>query len=333
MLQLPQIDTGIPLHLQPRASRQRGARLVQAVLEAGLVREEHVPRSLNNGCVRVAESALHTWLNESVGTLHHLRLRFVMAVGPQEVVDTFGSQAERRGEGAVVEWSCEGRAFPVGPELERLERVLPRLGMTVLSALEEAAWRTVPMYSPMMILEVASRVYWCGDEDERDAIAMSCETADEARDMAASMVTRRLVDDAYPAWALRRPRRLRDLGTRTLRRCLSTIQDQRARAAIQDVIALRETPLPKRDWTDREGDFVGFAGALTWGEKDDLTFRVIDDFEQQASESGEYFEDCGRAILDSVGAEALAAWMNSMRPWFNAVRLIDGLLSKLCEGT
>jgi PRTRC genetic system protein F len=329
MLQLPRLDTAIPMRLQPRASRQRGARLAQAVMGAGLVREEHVPARLDGGYLGVAEKALRAWLAENAAT-QCLHLKFVMSIGPQEVVDTFGTVAERRDEGAVIEWYCRGKAFPVGPELERLERLHPRLGMTVLSTLEEAAWRTVPIYSPLMILEAASNVYWCGDEDEDEAIQMSCETEEEARDMAASMVTRKLVDEAYPAWALRRARGRRDLGTRTLRRCLSTLKDRRARAVIQDVIALRDVPLPKRDWTDREGDFMGFAGVLTWGKHDDLTFRVIDDYEQMAGESGEYFEDCGRVILDSLRADALSAWIETMRPWFQAVRLIDGLLCKLC---
>lgn len=332
MLQLPRLDNSIPLRLQPRASRQRGARLAQAVMDAGLVRDEHVPAHLDNGYLRVAEKALQAWLIENAAT-QCLRLRFVMSIGPQEVVDTFGTVAERRDEGAVIEWYCSGKAFPVGPELERLERLHPRLGLTVLSTLEEAAWRTVPIYSPLMILEAASRVYWCGDDDEGEAIAMSCETEEEARDMAASMVTRKLVDAAYPAWALRRARRPRDLGTRTLRRCLSTLKDRRAREVVEDVIALRETPLPKRDWTGREGDFVGFAGVLTWGKNDDLTFRVIDDYEQMAGESGEYFEDCGSVFLDSLQGDAVSAWIESMGPWFKAVRLIDGLLCKLCAGT
>ena len=328
MLQLPRFDPAIPLSLTPRASRQRGALLAKAMINSGLVRDEHLPARTDASHLKVAQAALRSWVNEQLGSLRGLRPKFVMAVGPHDLEHSFGEHAGRR-DGAVIEWSCEGGAFAVGPELERLERLWPRLGMTVLAVLEEAAWRTVPLYSPQMILEAASRIYWCGDEDEREAIAMSCQTEDEARDMAASMVTREMVEAAYPAWALRRGKRMREISTRTLRGGLRMVRDRRARAVIEDVIALRGIPLPKRDWRDREGDFAGFAGALTWGEKDQLSFRVVDDYEQMMGESGEYFEDCGRVFIDPAHDGALSGWIESMKPWFKAVRLIDSLLHKL----
>jgi hypothetical protein len=50
-------------------------------------------------------------------------------------------------------------------------------------------------------------------------------------------------------------------------------------------------------------------------------------------ESGDYFEDSGREFVRLDDPQALSSWMASMAPWFAALKLVDGLLLKLCRGS
>ena len=63
------------------------------------------------------------------------------------------------------------------------------------------------------------------------------------------------------------------------------------------LISVLVVDLPNYDWSYREGRFVGFSGVLAWGREDELTGRVLDDYEQMVSESGDYFETCGELTI------------------------------------
>lgn len=98
------------------------------------------------------------------------------------------------------------------------------------------------------------------------------------------------------------------------------------------MIELKKIKLVKPDWSDKEGRFVGFAGMFTWGDGDSLSTRLVDDYEQMVSESGEYFEESGRRIVSIDQAEEFVAWADEMKGWCRAVRLIDGLIFSLTTG-
>ena len=78
--------------------------------------------------------------------------------------------------------------------------------------------------------------------------------------------------------------------------------------------------------------FVGFSGVLAWGREDELTTRVLDDYEQMVSESGDYFETCGELTIAVEDHETFTRWFDAMRPWCRATRALDGLIWQLCEG-
>jgi PRTRC genetic system protein F len=334
MLQLPSLDPAIPLRLEPLASRQRCARLAQAVLDAGLVREQHVPARFTGDYRHVAQAALRGWLNEQFAGLQCLAPKFTMVVGQLELDDTFGEQRGSK-DGAVIEWFGYGGLFEVGPGLERLERGHPRLGMTVLTAIEEAAWRVMPIYTPLMVMEAASDTYWCGEDDEDEAVRMSCASEEDERDMRENMVTRAMIEKVYPPWALGYRKRRRNIGKRALNALRESVRDPGTRAAIDGVIKLRALlpHLQVPDWSFREGRFIGFAGLMTWGRGDDISQRVVDDYQSMIGESGDYFEDCGRQFVPLDDPQVLARWIASMQPWCEALRLIDGLLHTLIGGS
>lgn len=331
MFQLPAVHHDVPTTLIPRASKVRTAELAKALLDAGVVQERHVARWKSTDHLQVCQKALSTWLNGRLGTLRALHPTFTLSLGRHDLDQSFDCGPGRE-EGAVIEQYCGGSVFPIGPSLDRLEALQPRLGATVLRTIEEASWRSAPIYTPTRILDAASHVYWLGSSDETEAIEMNCETDEERRDMAENMVTRKLVESAYPRWALGRGLRRAALGTRTLRTLQKSISDREARSVIDDVIALRELALPERRWNWRDGYFVGFAGVITWGAADQVTFRVLDDFEQMVNENGDYFEDCARKFVKIREAGSMIDWFKEAEQWCKAVTLIDSLMCKLLDG-
>lgn len=104
---------------------------------------------------------------------------------------------------AEIAWYGSGGTWAVGAALEALEAVSPKLGMTVLRTIEEAGWRTLPIFTPTMVFEAACDIYWYGEDNEEAALEENCgDDAAERDAMRADMVTRRAFDEAYPKWAI-----------------------------------------------------------------------------------------------------------------------------------
>jgi len=139
-----------------------------------------------------------------------------------------------------------------------------------------------------------------------------------------------MFDSTFPGWAL--GGRSRPVGRRTLQRIAESASDRRVANVIESLISVLGVDLPNYDWSYREGRFVGFSGVLAWGREDELTGRVLDDYEQMVSESGDYFETCGELTIAVEDHEAFAHWFDAMRPWCRATRALDGLIWQLCEG-
>ena len=214
---------------------------------------------------------------------------------------------------------------------EQLVRHQPRLGRTVLQVLERQAFRTLPIYTPAIVMECASDVYWYGESDEDMALEEACgDDADERKAMRDNMVTRAMFDSTFPGWAL--GGRSRPVGRRTLQHIAESASDRRVANVIESLISVLGVDLPNYDWSYREGRFVGFSGVLAWGREDELTGRVLDDYEQMISESGDYFETCGELTIAVEDHETFARWFDAMRPWCRATRALDGLIWQLCEG-
>lgn len=304
--------------------------LARSLMDAGVVRERHVPQRFSGNHLVVCQSALTDWLNSRLGGLRCLLPKFLMSVGTHELDESFGRPV-RVAEGAVVEWYCAGGVFPVGPALERLEALWPRLGRTVLFGIQEAAWGSAPLFTPQMVMEAASETYWYGESDELQAIEMNCVTEEDRKDMAENMVTKKLIESAYPAWALGPDKRKRAIGVRTLRHLAGELKGGWERSIVEDVLDLIAIKQPKRDWGYRDGHFLGFAGVLTWGRTDAVSLRVVDDYQQMIGESGDYFEDCGRSFIPTSEAGAMAAWFKEVESWCRAVELIDRLIHRLLD--
>jgi PRTRC genetic system protein F len=327
VLQLPKVDPRIPAQLVPMASRARGALLARSLLKAGLINGQTIPPTLEDDHAKNCQRALANWMNVELGGLRCIRPQCRLSVGH---LWADGKPAPLRAEFA---WYGSGGTWAVGAALEALEAVSPKLGMTVLRTIEEAAWRTLPIFTPTMVFEAACDLYWYGEDNEEAALEENCGDDEAGRDaMRADMVTRRSFDEAYPKWAIGLLSRSRPLSVGSLRRCLEIAPTQQVESIVGDVIELKKIKLAKPDWSDKEGRFIGFAGMFTWGDGDSLSTRVVDDYEQMVSESGEYFEESGSRIVSIDQTEEFVAWADEMKAWCRAVRLIDGLIFSLTTG-
>lgn len=313
--------------LVPSESRTRSALLARSLLKAGLINEQTIPTALDGDHARNCRHALTAWLNAELGGLRCIRPLCKLSVGH---LSLDGQPAPLKAE---IGWHGAGGVWPVGAALESLEAVSPKLGMTVLRTIEEAAWRTLPIFTPTMVFEAACDIYWYGEDNEDMALEENCGDDEVERDaMRQEMVTRRSFKEAYPPWAIGFLSRGLPLSLRALQRCLAIERSQQVAAIVREVIELRKIELAKPDWSDKEGRFIGFAGMFKWGDGDVLSSRVVDDYEQMVSESGEYFEECGSRIVSIDRTEDFAAWAEDMKRWCQAVRLIDGLIDKLTRG-
>lgn len=327
MLTLPSLDARIPHKLVPQTSRRRGAAFARTLLRAGVVDAALLPARPSADHLRTCQAMLEGWVLRELGGLRMLRPYFAMHLRDGDADAGSGQQPS-----CVVEWGGESFGVRmVGPALESLERHRPRLGMTVLRALERCAWRTLPIYTPAVVMECASDTYWYGEFDEEAAIEEACgDDAAERESMRESMVTRAMFNATFPAWAL--GSRTRSLGRRTLRQLAEAADDRRIGDVIECVLRLLAVDLPDYDWSMREGRFVGFSGVLAWGPKDELTTRVLDDYEQMVGESGDYFEPCGEETIGAGDHAALAGWFDRLRTWCAGVKALDELTFRLTDG-
>ncbi|HQR77633.1 MAG TPA: PRTRC system protein F, partial [Burkholderiaceae bacterium] len=274
MFQLPVVDPGIPCALVPQASRRRGALLARTLLRTGIVDAALMPARPGPDHLRNCQTVLEGWVRRELGALRMLRPYFAMNLREA------GSDAGHAvGPSCTIEWGGESFGVRcVGPALEFLERHQPRLGRTVLQVLERQAFRTLPIYTPAIVMECASDVYWYGESDEDMALEEACgDDADERKAMRDNMVTRAMFDSTFPGWAL--GGRSRPVGRRTLQHIAESASDRRVANVIESLISVLGVDLPNYDWSFREGRFVGFSGVLAWGREDELTTRVLDDYE------------------------------------------------------
>ena len=333
MLALPGLDADIPLRLVPKAAKHRGAQLAKVLIDVGLINADTLPTRLGADHMATCRAALAAWLNQQLSGLRCLRPTFSLSLSESTDGEpaSDGDAVTLHGQ---IAWYGGGGTWCVGAALECLEDIHPRLGLTVLRVIEDQSWRTLPLFTASTALEVAMDIYWYGEANEEVALEEAWGDDQERREeMRSGMVTRALFDATFPAWALRGTTRRRPLGRRALAATAKRMTCARVRSVIDDVRALARLRLPERapQAQDKEGYFIGFAGVLAWSPDDPVTPRVVDDFEQMVGESGEFFEESGTREVDLSGPADLLAWVKDMAPWFEAVRLIDGLIFKLAD--
>ena len=342
VLTLPQLSTGVPLSVASRSQAAANAGLCRCLIAAGIVLEDALPENVADP-LKVCQQAIDARIKRLIGQLHCLEPRVAI-----NVLDEHHHQPSvRDGKQAAYAYLdlywCEYHEseWPVGRQLEALNAALPGLGATVLQVLREQSRYVYPVFTPDIADDVSSYLYWQGESDEEAALDMMCEDDSEAdrEAMRDEMVTRAMLDAAYPEWARRwlvRPekgvrRRKGDvpLRPRDLRRAAKTLTDPAMRAIVADALALSKLPLDDSFRPDIDGEYIGFGAVLSWDEAD-ITTRIYDDLLNLAHQS-EFCDRMGEALIPLDDPGALAACFARLNLRFQAIALIDRLIHALSD--
>lgn len=339
VLALPRLDGQIPLSLVATSQSLCNAALCNTLIASGFVEEQDLPDQLSDP-LRACESAISTWIKREIGPLHCLHPRFAI-----EVLDARGVYpAMRDGQqtpyGMLDVYWCEysEAEWPVGRKLEALNEAMPHLGATVLQVLRQQSLYVYPLLTPDIAVDMASMIYWHGEEDEEAALDMMCDEGDEAdrEAMRDEMVTRQMLNDAYPEWGQkwvahagkgvkgrRRPHPC------SLTKAVKTLAEPLMRQIAVDALALSRLALDDTFRPDMEGEYIGFGAVLSWKEGD-VTTRIYDDVLNLAHQ-GEYCDRMGEQQIAMDDPDALAAFFHRMSVRFEAIGLIDRLIHALSD--
>jgi len=326
---LPGFDASVPLELTPRRLAAANATVARFLLEAKAVRERDIPATWNDALL-VCQAALDTWVKREIGALHCLAPQFVLRPVWGSGRDSSGSSMQKAEYSQVqITWfQQDEEQWAVGRGLERLQQATPTLGAAALDVLDAQSPKVYPVFTPRLTRDVVSMMYWYGDDDEEFALDEACGDDEEARAaMREEMVTKALLAEAFPAWAL-------DGRAETLdAMALELIADRASEGYTRDIAALlaRLSRLHIEDdcRPEIEGEFIGFGAVLAW-QNNDLTVRVYDEL-VNAAHQGDFCDVMGEVIFDLDDPKAMRAWQRRMRRRFDAIRLIDGLIWRLSE--
>ena len=229
-LALPRIGPQVPRTIAPGPLLAANAEVSRFLIEAEAFDEADIPATWSDS-LDACRQALDGWLKRQIGALHCLTPRFAlrMVFHDGESYRYYGSQPPTRFDVGAVEASwCEyhEQEWPVGAGLEALSARLPGLGSVILHVLRRQSAFVYPLFTPDIACDVATYLYWCGEDDEEIALDMHCGDDEEEREaMRAEMVSKAMLEDSFPAWSRRWPRGLElPRCARFLRRAVPTLQ-------------------------------------------------------------------------------------------------------------
>jgi PRTRC genetic system protein F len=339
LLTLPRLDACVPCTITSRDHAVANAQLCRYLIDAGVVREAYIPAD-NTDLLHLCDQAIGAWIRDQIGPLQCLQPRFaacVLDAGGYIPVQHSGRQAPYA---QLDLYWCEYQEaeWPVGDRLEALNAAMPNLGRTVLQVLRQQCRHVYPLFTPDIAADVASCLYWQCEADEEAALDMLCDedTTADREALRADMVTRAMLDAAYPNWVWRSspgqcakersdcPPAWRPCN---LRRAARTLADPALRQIATDALALSRLSLDNSFSPECDGEYIGYGAVLSWREGD-LTTRIYDDLLNQAHRA-EFCDRMGeqRVALDDPGA--LGAWFARMGQRLQAIGLIDRVVHGL----
>ena len=328
-LALPRIDHRIPCDIVPCKLASANARIAQFLIDAKALKERDIPAQWRDE-LDVCRTGLDAWLKREIGDLHCIAPKFVL----QPVADDEGGRQRSSAiktaysHVEILWFQHDEQQWAIGGGLERLEAAVPGLGVTALSVLDDQSRFVYPLFAPKDAHDIASMLYWYGEDDETMAVEEVC--GDDAAAQAAmreEMVTSKHFAEAYPAWSLSwKPETLKQSA---LVNIVREGKNAYATDIATTVLELARLHIKDEFRPDIDGEFIGFGAVLSWRE-DDLTVRIYDDLINMAQE-GEFCDVMGEVRFALNEPEAMRAWQRGMRPRFKAMRLIDSLIWRLSE--
>lgn len=330
-MELPIIATGVPLVLHSTQRQTLTAQLVRMLIDAGVVHRRDLVAG-DDAPLQVATRALNRWLDQAVGgKLHSLGCAFRLNVC--EI------------DGALhclqIAWSADwiGSMY-LGTPLDALEAAVPGLGATVLDAIGSQAVH--PMFTPVDAFEHTRFREWGGRRSEVQMLKEHYPDPKERKDALKDCITRKMFDEAIPAWALRSLER-RKLGQARLRTearregwtgavAAALLQVQaavaragEARATIAGLLLAEDGELYGED-----SEFTGFAPCFSWDAADTVSQKVFDNMVEVAWQ-GTSHDHIGFAQIEVCQPGELRRFLRAMRAHCRAVRALDRLMTLLHE--
>jgi PRTRC genetic system protein F len=318
---LPQIAAGIPARLTGGEAIQRNASVTLMLLDAcrdlGIAVQGDREDALNAVC-----AALNGWVAQQLGALKIFTPSFTLRphLSERDYYRSARERAQVKFDSVDIVWQSK-RIVPVsvGERIEYLEHAVPGLGATALRALNKSR-ETFTILTPDSVLGLASYMYWGCEEDESSYLDQVAENDADRADIMGNMVTRKMVDEAFPAWAVGKKAQV--LGDKTLK-ALAAASDGYICDVVLCVRRLRKLKVPQ--WTlEMDGEFIDFSAVACWRD-DDIVLRVADDLVNMAHQS-EYCEISGEEVFALDAPDTLAAWLKSMQSFFAATATVDHLL-------
>lgn len=329
VLPLPRLAGVIPLAVVPRRLAAANATIARFLIQAGAIREGDIPQAWDDA-MQVCQGALDAWVKRALGPLHCLEPAFTLTASDGSDGYSMPRMEPVCYRTVEVCWfESNEQQWVVGAGLEALERKRPGLGQAVLDILRRQSRFVYPVFTPNLACDVASYVYWCGEENEEVALDMECGEDEEARAaMRDEMVTRQKLDEAFPVWANSYPHKR--LPVTAFERLADGLHDLTMRDIAADTLALARLRIKDEFRPDVDGEYLGWGAVLSWRE-DDLTVRIYDDLMQLAHQ-GEFCDRMGELEIDLDAPQVMRAWQSAMHVRFKAIRLIDRLIHWLSEG-
>lgn len=326
-LQLPALAGAIPCQLQPSSANASTALLARRLYEARIIPHDAPARAAHEP-LQTAKKHLMRWIEQQVAGMQCLTLHVRLVMGKADEEFT-GRPA---GQGMVTAlWSSACEPFTVGPALDSLEALLPGLGQTVLTAIDLTGPMLVPAFTAWDAMGVAQEYFWQGEPNEEVALDEMCGDDEAEREaMRDGMVTRKMVDEAFPSWSTTWPKRRKKVSLRALATVAGSARSTKARRVADLVLALRRLRLKDECRPQGDGWFIGFGPVLMWRDND-LTTRIFDDFCNDACQS-ETVDWCGEHRFDLLDESSVKTWMALMKPRFKGIRLLDNLIFELSDG-
>jgi PRTRC genetic system protein F len=329
-LQLPRLANGIPSRLLPTATDAGPVLLARRLFEARII-PPGTPARAARDPLGTAKRCLSTWLAQQLDGLRCLNLHMKLLIG--NASGYFGGPEQAPGTVTAL-WSTSVEPFVVGPALEALEALKAGLGQTVLTTIDVIGWNLIPSFTPADVEGLAQHYYWHGETNEETALDEMCEGDDpaEREAMREGMVTRKLIDEAYPSWATKWPSSRKALGERVLARVAKSVRSQKVRRVALLVLDLKRIGRRVGQECQPEGDgpFIGYGPVLEWRERD-LTTRVFDDLGNDACQ-GEHVDWCGEHRFDLNDESSVTNWLELMEPRMAGIRVLDQLIFELSDG-
>ena len=318
------IGDDTPAALESPADTCAIARLALLLLDCGILPPARWVRCANRleaACTR----SLVEWLEERTGALRVLRPCFGVSVRKRNAHDASAFTLD-------LGWEADtGECVTIGPGVAAIDRMHPGLGRTVMNALAEGGFNSMPIASFADQLSICEMCLWGGCSDEREYVESFGLEPEEAEAYLNDVIRRADVLRETPHEVFDRmcgaslsDARLKHLsrgsGCFAVRRIVELVHEIRS---VGTVAMVRDH---HRYAQQHDGlEFVGFGALARWSESD-FTIDVLDRMANDAFQNGVSYSESCVVSLDLGDREEFRKVLDELESVLRLIRCLDELL-------